>query len=102
MTEIFAFSVVLLIAVLVSGLANRTILSTAVVFLVAGYLLSSDVLGVVSVTSEDPVLEQLVELALFAVLVHRRHAHRFARSCELHGNCRDGHCCLACRSRSCC
>jgi sodium/hydrogen antiporter len=68
LTEIFAFSVVLLIAVLVSGLANRTILSTAVVFLVAGYLLSSDVLGVVSVTSEDPVLERFVELALFAVL----------------------------------
>ena len=68
MTEIFAFSVVLLLAVLVSGLANRTILSTAVVFLVAGYLLSSDVFGVVSVTQDDPVLEHLVELALFAVL----------------------------------
>ncbi|MEZ4522604.1 MAG: cation:proton antiporter [Thermomicrobiales bacterium] len=68
MTEVFAFAVVLLVAVLVSGLANRTILSTAVLFLVAGYILSGDVLGVVSVTSEDPVLEQFVELALFAVL----------------------------------
>ena len=68
MTEVFAFAVILLIAVLVSGLAHRTILSTAVIFLVAGYLLSSDVLGIVSVTPEDPVLEQFVELALFAVL----------------------------------
>ena len=68
MTEVFAFAVILLIAVLVSGLAHRTILSTAVIFLVAGYLLSGDVLGIVSVTPEDPVLEQFVELALFAVL----------------------------------
>lgn len=68
MTEVLAFGVVLLIAVLVSGLAHRTILSTAVIFLVAGYLLNSDVLGIVSVTPEDPVLEEFVELALFAVL----------------------------------
>lgn len=68
MTEVFAFAVLLLIAVLVSGLAHRTILSTAVVFLIGGYLLSNDVLGIVSVTTDDPVLEQFVELALFAVL----------------------------------
>ena len=68
MIEIFAFGVVLLIAVLVSGLAHRSILSTAVIFLVAGYLLSGDMLGVVNVTSDDPVLAQFVELALFAVL----------------------------------
>lgn len=68
MTEVFAFAVTLLIAVLVSGIAHRTILSTAVIFLVAGYLMSGDILGIVSVTPDDPVLEQFVELALFAVL----------------------------------
>ncbi len=68
MTEVFAFAVLLLIAVLVSGLAHRTILSTAVIFLIGGYLLSGDVLGIVSVGTDDPVLEQFVELALFAVL----------------------------------
>lgn len=68
MTEVFAFAVVLLIAVLISGMAHRTIISTAVLFLLAGYLLSGDVFGVVSVTTDDPVLEQFVELALFAVL----------------------------------
>ena len=68
MTEVFAFGVVLLVAVLVSGFAHRTILSTAVVFLVGGYLLSSDVLGIVSVTTDDPVLAEFVDLALFTVL----------------------------------
>lgn len=68
MTEVLAFAVVLLIAVLISGMAHRTVISTAVLFLLAGYLLSGDVFGVVSVTTDDPVLEQFVELALFAVL----------------------------------
>ncbi len=68
MTEVFLFAVVLLIAVLVSGIAHRTILSTAVLFLVAGYLFGSDVLGLILETPDDPVLSQFVQLALFAVL----------------------------------
>jgi NhaP-type Na+/H+ or K+/H+ antiporter len=66
--EVLAFAVVLLVAVLISGLAHRTILSTAVLFLVAGYVLGDDLIGIVSVTTENPVLEQFVEVALFAVL----------------------------------
>jgi NhaP-type Na+/H+ or K+/H+ antiporter len=65
---VFAFAVVLLIAVLISGIVHRTILSTAVLFLVAGYVLGDDLFGVVSVTTDNPVLEQFVVLALFAVL----------------------------------
>lgn len=63
-----AFAVVLLAAVLVSALAHRTMLSTAVVFLVAGFLLGDGVLGWVSLTPQDEVVSLGAELALFAVL----------------------------------
>lgn len=68
MTEVFAFAVVLLIAVLVSGLAHRSLVSTAVLFLVAGFLLGDHVFNVVSVQPENPVLSTFVELALFSIL----------------------------------
>jgi NhaP-type Na+/H+ or K+/H+ antiporter len=68
MEAVLAYAVVLLIAVLISGLAHRTILSTAVLFLVAGFVAGDSVLGVVSLTPDDPVVAQLAELALFAVL----------------------------------
>jgi sodium/hydrogen antiporter len=67
-TEVFAFAVVLLIAVLISGLAHRSIVSTAVLFLVAGFLLGDQVFDVVSVRADNPVLSSFVEMALFAVL----------------------------------
>jgi len=38
---LLAFSVVLLIGVLISGLAHRSVLSTAVLFLLAGFLLAT-------------------------------------------------------------
>ncbi len=62
------FAVVLLAAVLVSAGANRTMLSTAVVFLVAGFLVGDGVLGWVSLTPQDDVVRLGAELALFAVL----------------------------------
>ncbi len=65
---LLAFAAVLLVAVLVSSLANRTVLSTAVVFLVAGFVLGDGVLGVISLGGRDDVVSQLAELALFAVL----------------------------------
>ncbi|TMR89157.1 hypothetical protein [Nonomuraea basaltis] len=43
----------LLPAVLISSLAHRTILSTAALFLVAGFVLGDGVLGVVSVQVDD-------------------------------------------------
>ncbi|WP_344192526.1 cation:proton antiporter, partial [Acrocarpospora corrugata] len=63
-----AFAVVLLLAVLLSSLANRTILSTAALFLVAGFVLGDGALGLVSLTPADEIVAVLAELALFAVL----------------------------------
>ncbi|PZG19767.1 cation:proton antiporter [Nonomuraea aridisoli] len=67
-TLLTAFASVLLLAVLVSSLANRTILSTAALFLVAGFVLGDGALGVLSVRPGDELVGTLAELALFAVL----------------------------------
>ncbi|MFI6908749.1 cation:proton antiporter [Nonomuraea sp. NPDC050394] len=67
-TLLTAFAVVLLAAVLLSSLAHRTILSTAALFLVAGFVLGDGVLGVVSLRAGEPLVGTLAELALFAVL----------------------------------
>ncbi|MQA95155.1 MAG: sodium:proton antiporter [Streptosporangiales bacterium] len=63
-----AFACVLLAAVLLSGLANRTILSTAALFLAAGFVLGDGALGVVSLAPDDELVGGLAELALFTVL----------------------------------
>jgi NhaP-type Na+/H+ or K+/H+ antiporter len=68
MTLLLAYSVVLLLAVLVSALAHRTVLSTAVLFLVAGFVLGDGVTGVLSLQPQDEIVAILAELALFAVL----------------------------------
>jgi NhaP-type Na+/H+ or K+/H+ antiporter len=65
---LLTFAVVLLLAVLVSALAKRTILSTAVLFLAAGILLGADTTGVLDVRPDSPIVGSLAELALFAVL----------------------------------
>lgn len=65
---LLAFAAVLLGAVLMSSLAHRTVLSTAVLFLGAGFLLGDGVFGVVSLRPRDPLVATLAELALFAVL----------------------------------
>lgn len=67
-TSILAFAVVLLLAVLVSGIAHRSVLSTAVMFLGAGFVLGVDVLDVIPVHANDEVVIRLAELALFSVL----------------------------------
>ncbi|MFI7416297.1 cation:proton antiporter [Nonomuraea sp. NPDC049684] len=63
-----AFAGLLLLAVLLSSLAHRTVLSTAALFLVAGFVLGDGVLGVVSLRPGDDLVATLAELALFAVL----------------------------------
>lgn len=63
-----SFAVVLLVGVLISERASRTILSTAVLFLLAGFFLGQGVLDVITVESGDPVVLILSELALFSVL----------------------------------
>ncbi|MBG6226468.1 NhaP-type Na+/H+ or K+/H+ antiporter [Arthrobacter sp. CAN_A2] len=65
---LLCFAVLLLIGVLISERASRTILSTAVLFLISGFLLGPGVLGVLSVEAGDPVVKGLAELALFSVL----------------------------------
>jgi len=68
MSLLLAFAAVLLLAVLVSSLAHRTVLSTAAVFLLAGFTLGDGVTGLVPVAPGDAVVSTLAELALFAVL----------------------------------
>jgi NhaP-type Na+/H+ or K+/H+ antiporter len=65
---LLCFAAVLLLAVLVSSLAHRTILSTAVLFLVAGFVLGPETTGVLDLHPDSPVVAILAELALFAVL----------------------------------
>lgn len=68
MTLVFLFGLTLLIAVLISEVADRTVLSTAVLFLVAGVVAGPGMLGTVSIGPEDPLISILAELALFSVL----------------------------------
>lgn len=65
---LLGFAAVLLLAVLVSSLAGRKILSTAVLFLVAGFLLGPETTGVLDLDPGSPVVSVLAELALFALL----------------------------------
>lgn len=67
MTLLLVFSVTLLIAVLVSDIAERSILSAAFLFLVAGFLTGRGWLGPVPRVSED-VLQRMAEVALFSIL----------------------------------
>ncbi len=68
MTTLFIFALTLLVAVLVSDLADRTVLSTAVLFLLAGFVSGQGVLGVITLNSDNPVVGALAELALFSIL----------------------------------
>ncbi|WP_432838398.1 cation:proton antiporter domain-containing protein [Dactylosporangium sp. CA-092794] len=68
MSLLLVFAVVLLVAVLLSALAHRTVLSTAVVFLAAGFLAGDGVTGLVHIGSGSPEVSSMSELALFAVL----------------------------------
>ncbi len=69
MLFLLAFSIALLIAVLLSGVAARTIFSTTILFLIAGMFLGSLHLPLVEdLTSSQPFLQQFVTLAMLAVL----------------------------------
>ena len=65
---ILAFGVVLLAAILISGIAHRTVLSTAVLFLAAGFLLGQGMAGVIVLTAGDDRVSGLAQVALFVVL----------------------------------
>ncbi len=68
MTAVLVFAVVLLVAVLVSELARRSVLSTAVLFLFAGFLAGDGMLNLLRLAPDVPVVRQFAELALFSVL----------------------------------
>ncbi len=68
MVGVLIFAIVLAIAVLLSDLAHRSVLSTAVIFLVAGFLVGQGMLGLIKLSPTDPVVVRLADLALFSVL----------------------------------
>ncbi len=68
MVAILTFAIALLVAVLISERAERTVLSTAVLFLVVGFLTGPGVFDLVPADPRRPVVERLAELALFTVL----------------------------------
>ncbi|MBB4911605.1 cation:proton antiporter [Actinophytocola algeriensis] len=68
MALVLAFGVVLLISVSLSGVAARTVLSTALLFLLAGALIGQGGLGLVDIPSDGAFVTGLADLALFTVL----------------------------------
>ncbi|CAN5165475.1 cation:proton antiporter [soil metagenome] len=63
----FVFAAALLVSVLLSELAHRTVVSMAVVFLLVGFF-AGGVTDVLSLQPGDPIVVYLAELALFSVL----------------------------------
>ena len=68
MALVLIYGVALLIAVLVSGLAARTVLSTSLLFLLAGAVAGSGGFGWLPLTPHSPIVSTLADLALFTVL----------------------------------
>jgi NhaP-type Na+/H+ or K+/H+ antiporter len=68
MALVLAFGLVLLFSVSLSGLAARTVLSTALMFLVAGALVGQGGFGLVDIPSDGVFVTGLADLALFTVL----------------------------------
>lgn len=68
MDIVLVFAATLVVAVLVSELAHRSIISTAVLFLVAGFVAGPGVLDTIDVQPTDEGVFLLAEFALFAVL----------------------------------
>lgn len=68
MVLVLAFGLVLLISVSLSGVAARTVLSTALLFLLAGALIGPGGFGIVSLNTDDELVALLADVALFTVL----------------------------------
>lgn len=88
MQLVFVFAVLLLLAVLVSEWARRSVLSTSVLFLAGGFLAGPGGLGLVDVGPDDPGLQRFIELTLFAVLFSdgmRLRPRELRQTWRLHG-----------------
>ncbi|MEV6047651.1 cation:proton antiporter [Streptomyces xanthochromogenes] len=68
MVLVAVFGVALLVAVLLSGLAARTVLSTSFLFLAGGALIGDGILGLVHIGPGSEIVSVTADLALFAVL----------------------------------
>ena len=68
MDVVLLFSVLLLISVLLSELASRSLLSSSVVFLIGGYVFGNGMLSLVHIDPSSDLVLLLAELALFSIL----------------------------------
>lgn len=68
MAVVLLFAVTLFIAVLLSGRTKRSVISTALLFLVAGFFASNEVFKFAGLEVENELVRKLSELALFSVL----------------------------------
>ncbi|MFI0901090.1 cation:proton antiporter [Streptomyces sp. NPDC020983] len=68
MVLIVVFGTALLVAVLLSGLAARSVLSTSLLFLLGGALVGDGALGLVHIHPGSPIVAITADLALFTVL----------------------------------
>jgi sodium/hydrogen antiporter len=68
MLELLLFGLTLFVAVLLSDLAERSILSTSVLFLCAGMLVGPGALGVIHLQPEAVEVSEIATLALFSTL----------------------------------
>jgi NhaP-type Na+/H+ or K+/H+ antiporter len=68
MLLVVVFGAALLTAVLLSGLAARTMLSTCTLFLVGGVLVSDGFLGLIHITPDCEIVSATADLAQFTVL----------------------------------
>ena len=69
MITVMIFALTLVAAVLLSGLAKRSVLSSAVLFLAVGFLCGEEWLGLLSFSPDSPIESMFAQLALFSVLL---------------------------------
>ncbi|MFM8599896.1 MAG: cation:proton antiporter [Mycobacterium sp.] len=68
MVLVLAFGIVLLISVSLSGVAARTVFSTALLCLSIGALIGPGGLGFIPLTAQDDIVSVLADIAMFTVL----------------------------------
>ena len=68
MMLVLLYGACLVVSVLVSGVAARTVLSTTLVFLVSGAVIGQGGLGLVDLNADSEIVGALADLALFTVL----------------------------------
>jgi NhaP-type Na+/H+ or K+/H+ antiporter len=68
MVTLLVYAAALLLAVLLSELAYRSVLSTAVLFLAVGFVTGNGGLGLIKLHAESPEVVGLADLALFSIL----------------------------------